>query len=44
MRGAAAARAEAAELCPVCGARGEPFSCKLVCPRCRIVIVNCSQS
>lgn len=37
-------RVEAAEACPVCGARGEPFSCKLICPRCRIVLVNCSDS
>lgn len=32
------------EICPVCGATGEPLSCKLVCPRCRIVLINCSAS
>ncbi len=32
------------EICPACGAVGERISCKLVCPNCRVVLVNCSDS
>jgi len=30
-------------VCPVCGAACDDRQCKVVCPRCHIVVMNCSE-
>ena len=31
-----------AAVCPACGAATDPFRCKVICPRCRLVVESCS--
>ena len=30
-------------VCPACGAACEQVKCKVVCPRCRTIVLNCSE-
>ena len=30
------------ELCPTCGVQAEVRKCKLVCPRCGTILLNCN--
>jgi rubrerythrin len=36
-------KAESGIVCPVCGATCEQIKCKVVCPRCRTLVYNCSE-